>query len=154
VGLSSGISYAQSTAPSVIASSGGYGSGATHQLSWTIGEPIIATQTNTSTILTQGFHQTNLVVSSIFQRNELVQIKAFPNPTTQYITVTIQDNRDKDDLNIQLLDLAGKQLKQQKLLTNDSQYELDLENYPSGTYLISIQNSKKQVTNTYKIIKK
>lgn len=154
IGLGSGTSYAQSINPFVIASAGGHGNSTTQQLSWTIGEPIIATQTSTSNILTQGFHQTNLVVNSIFQLSESVKIQAFPNPTTQSITIALPNNKEKEDLSIQLLDLTGKQLKQQTLLANDSQSHLNLENYPSGIYLISIQNSKNQVITTHQIIKK
>ncbi|OWY20129.1 hypothetical protein C7N43_23130 [Sphingobacteriales bacterium UPWRP_1] len=48
---------AQSLTPQVVASGGGYAQGGGYSLSYTIGEPVTATLTSGSNILTQGFHQ-------------------------------------------------------------------------------------------------
>ncbi len=48
---------AQSITPFVIASTGGFGSNGNMSVSWTIGEPIIPTISNSVNFITQGFHQ-------------------------------------------------------------------------------------------------
>lgn len=154
VSLLVSTNYAQSTAPTVIASSGGHASNATHQLSWTIGEPIITTNGTGNHVLTQGFHQSNLSVNSIFKLNNAIDAKAYPNPTNQQINITIQNNQSAEDLTITLLDLKGVQLKQFTLPSGEQQQAINLEHYPSGVYLIRLQNSKNQTTNTFQIIKK
>ncbi len=52
--------FAQSLSPQVVASGGGYATGGGYSLSYTIGEPVTATLTGGSNILTQGFHQPDL----------------------------------------------------------------------------------------------
>jgi hypothetical protein len=47
----------QTLTPEVISSSGGYFDNTNASLSWTLGEPVIETLTETNAILTQGFHQ-------------------------------------------------------------------------------------------------
>ena len=58
------LGYSQSVSPEVTASSGDHFIGTNVQLSWTIGETMIKTYVNNSNQLTQGFHQTNLMVTS------------------------------------------------------------------------------------------
>ena len=51
------IGFGQITSPSVISSSGNsYNNGGVN-MDYTLGEIVVETQTNTTTILTQGFHQ-------------------------------------------------------------------------------------------------
>ena len=51
------ISFGQITSPSVISSSGNsYNNGGVN-MDYTLGEIVVETQTNSTTILTQGFHQ-------------------------------------------------------------------------------------------------
>ena len=59
------LTFGQSISPEVIASSGDHFTGTDAQLSWTIGELVIDTYTNGSTQLTQGFHQTNLIITNV-----------------------------------------------------------------------------------------
>ncbi|QQS30849.1 MAG: hypothetical protein IPM47_07970 [Sphingobacteriales bacterium] len=58
--ISINSTFAQSLSPQVVASGGGYGTGGGYTLSYTVGEPVIATLSGGSNILTQGFHQPDL----------------------------------------------------------------------------------------------
>lgn len=55
--------YAQTLSPTVISSAGGYSTGTTVTLSWTLGELATETLSNGSIILTQGFQQPGVLVS-------------------------------------------------------------------------------------------
>jgi hypothetical protein len=64
----SGVGWvqAQSLSPEVVATAGDHFATSTAQLSWTLGEPVIETFTDAAaTQLTQGFHQTNLMVVAV-----------------------------------------------------------------------------------------
>ena len=71
----------------------------TYQLDWSIGEVVTETYTAGNRNLTQGFHQSSYEVSSI---NKVVteneNIKVFPNPTTDLISVEYQAPQNRDVL--------------------------------------------------------
>jgi len=59
------------------------------EISWTIGEPVIETVSSGSSVLTQGFHQTKLTVTTI---DELLfsdlELKVYPNPTSEFVIIS------------------------------------------------------------------
>lgn len=59
----------------------------------------------------------------------------FPNPSDDLIT--IRANKDIDQ--IQLLDVTGKLLYQSARNLNQSEWSMNVEKYPAGTYFISIK---------------
>lgn len=58
--LSTGL-FAQTLNPTVITTAGGYTTGATVSLSWTLGELATETLSNSNLVLTQGFQQPDSV---------------------------------------------------------------------------------------------
>ncbi len=75
-------------AQKVVSANGGTATAAGTQVSWTIGEPITATVTDGTTTLTQGFHQTKLTVTAVDDIQIAgLEIKVYPNPTSDYVTV-------------------------------------------------------------------
>src|SRR4051794_41049819 len=55
---------AQTLNPKVIATSGGYSTGGSNSLSWTLGETFTLTLQNGSSLLTQGFQQPELLLTT------------------------------------------------------------------------------------------
>jgi hypothetical protein len=71
------VLYAQQ----IVTTGGDYHQNSSGSISYTIGELAIETFSKTNNILTQGFHQTNLIAVAINELKGLdFEISAFPNP--------------------------------------------------------------------------
>tara|TARA_B100001287_G_scaffold251443_1_gene232684 strand:- start:13291 stop:13779 length:489 start_codon:yes stop_codon:yes gene_type:complete len=135
--------------PDVISSSGGDFSNFNYNLSFTIGEISTETLQASNAILTQGFHQDYINVTSISEDMFTNNVKVYPNPTNDHLFVTF-DNIDS--VNIKLTDYTGKVvLKKQNYLINYEPY-IDLSFLPSGLYLLSL-NFNDKYNSVFKINK-
>ena len=73
-------------AQEVITTLGSYDENATGLFSWTIGEGVIETFTNTNNILTQGFQQSKLTVTSINDlKDSGIELSVYPKPKQFFI---------------------------------------------------------------------
>jgi len=136
-------------AQEVISSQGDSYSNGTNTLDFTIGEPVIATVSDGSNDLTQGFHQTLLIVTNVEDLNAKYKVNVFPNPTSKFVTLDI----DKyEGLTYRLFDVTGKLLA--KKIVKQKNTTINVSNYPKGTYLLSLIQAKNKKIKTYKIIKK
>ncbi len=90
---------------------------------------------------------------STLSGNEFTQISlqmmVYPNPTTSYVNLKIENN-DFQDLNFQLFDLAGKQILNQKITSSET--KIDLDNLSKNVYLLQVMNQTGTIK-TFKIIK-
>ena len=77
-----------------------------------------------------------------------VQLRIYPNPTSQSLYVT---HPDMSSFGITIFDLNGKQLYSGTINKEDP---LDVSYYTQGIYLVTVENKETQKKNTYKIIKK
>jgi len=138
------------TAQEVVSASGGTATAAGTQVSWTIGEPVIATISDANNTLTQGFHQTKLTVTAI---NDIqvsgVEIKVYPNPTSDFVTVHFSKVVEKPTYF--LFDLSGRMIQQKNIESTDE--KIDMTNYSGGSYILKL-NSGQQPLQTFKIIKR
>ena len=137
-------------AQKVISANGGTATAAGTEVSWTIGEPVIATVSDGTTTLTQGFHQSKLMVTAV---NDIqitgVEIKVYPNPTSDF--VIIHFNKLIDHLTYWLFDFNGKIIEQKNISGND--IKVNMTNCAEGSYLLRISYKKKQPLQTFKIMK-
>jgi len=118
--------------------------GDTHQntiglVSFTVGETVTETVQNT-TIITQGFHQTNLTIT-IVEENPKFDITVYPNPTTDFFNIS----NKTPDTKLQLVDISGQ------VLLETYEDEIDLTDYAVGHYILVVSNTAS--TSVYKIIK-
>jgi hypothetical protein len=139
--------YAQSNDLVVIGSAGNSTISGNYQLSWTIGELIINTGITSNSILTQGFHQSNILISLIDENNKINAI-IYPNPATNEIVISIGEEY-LINATYRLQDSLGKLLLERKITSKES--ILSLESMPSASYYIQvlIHNQAK----TFKVIK-
>lgn len=144
--------YGQSTSPTVVANAGGGGSSATHQVVWTIGEPMIATYSNASNQLTQGFHQTNLMITSVEEIEPAFSVSVFPNPTTAILSLSL-GGEYANDLKWSLVDVAGRERKTGQINSAAANYQLDVQELEQGIYFLQLSTTENQILNTYKIQK-
>lgn len=139
----------------VIASAGGFDVSGDNSisLSWTLGELVIATVESGSgdIVLTQGFQQSKLIIDAIQKNPELgVDVTVFPNPTSELININFSAPLD-GETDIYLNSADGRLVYTSKLLPGDLLKQINLQQYPGGTYILRLQNGIR--INIYKIIK-
>jgi len=144
VGLS-----AQSISKQVIAPAGSTISNGNNQLSYTAGEVVIGAMTDEdgSFQLGNGYYPSlDLSVLSIESPTTNLLVKVYPNPTKELIFIT---HPISNSFKVFISDLTGKVLFQKQV---GKQEPINIERYPTGTYLINVTTEDKK-TNSYKIIK-
>ncbi|QGY46526.1 T9SS type A sorting domain-containing protein [Maribellus comscasis] len=139
-----------SFAQEVVASAGETQQAGSIELSWTLGESVIETFTS-GAILTQGFHQSKLLVTAIDEPSLLVsELKVYPNPASEF--VMIHFNSEIKDKQYSLFDMTGKMLLLNSISETDSR--IDVSSLASGTYLLRISAKKTNNIQSFKIVKK
>ena len=145
---------AQSITPQVVTSSGGYALNGGYSVSWTLGEPVIATAQNGSNTLTQGFQQPTYNVLAI--TTETLQgfdVNVFPNPTSDYITIDWTTNKE-NTLYITLFDLAGKMISEKSYSAADEKVSINLSQLASAQYILEVKDKINSATKIFRITKK
>lgn len=77
-------------------------------------------------------------------------ITAFPNPSTDYLTLKITD-LELSNLAFQLYDLSGKLLQSNKII--DTLTSIEMEHLKASTYFVKVVHDKKEIK-AFKILKK
>jgi len=133
------IGFGQVTSPSVVSSSGDSYSNGSVIMDYTLGEIALETHTNSSAILTQGFHQGVLEVTAGVVNIDF-KTKIYPNPTTNFLIVELEKNVNADIL---VYDINGKLVIKHRL-NNEQQKELDFSFLKQGNYLLHINIADKE----------
>lgn len=143
------FSNAQSIERQVIASGGDYAMVDGLSLSFTIGELAILPLETSSLLLSQGFQQGELAISTSIQNPSKLQFLVYPNPTKGWVHISLTE-KVKTSLKISILDGQG-QLCRQQITSNDVE-GLNLTQLPTGSYFILIENAqgKRGVTSIIK----
>lgn len=141
----------ESFAQKVISSNGATATAAGYEVSWTIGEAVIATVSDANNTLTQGFHQSKLTVTAI---NELsvtdIEIKVYPNPTSDFVTIHFSKIVEKP--RYLLFDLSGKLLEQKNIDSSDA--KINMAGFAEGVYILKLNHLGSLPLQTFKIIKR
>ena len=146
--LMTSIVYSQRISKQIIGSAGTTQSNSNLKVSWTIGEPIVGLMTAGGNQLGNGYYPTlNLQALSIKDHSLDVQIKVYPNPTSQLLYVS---HPEINSFSILIEDLNGKILYTG---TIQKDQPLDVSGYTLGMYLVTIENKATNKKHTYKIIK-
>lgn len=138
--------FAQSLTPEVISPAGTSFTNGSNVLDWTLGEPVTATLTN-SDILTQGFQQENLIVTSLDGIDLPAAVTIFPNPAVN--TITVQFEKAIEKCTLELYSLEGKLVWTQTVYAATLS-TVDMTEHAAGTYILKVQNT---TTRSYQIIK-
>ena len=147
--LISSIGQAQSISKQIIGTSGKTLTNSNLKLSYTVGEPVVGLLTAGGNQLGNGYYPAlNLQTLSVEDNNLDVQLKVYPNPTSQSLYVT---HPEMNSFGISIVDLNGKQLYSG---TINKEEPLDVSGYTQGMYMVTIENTTSNKKNTYKIIKK
>lgn len=138
------------SAQQVVSSSGDSQSAAGVEVSWTLGEAVIETLFGGSSTLTQGFQQPKVTIISVGEISiPGLEIKVFPNPTQEFITIRFSEYIE--DTRYALYDLRGKLIENK--LINSADTEIDLKRYASGQYILKLTNKSQQPIQTFQVVK-
>jgi len=133
----------------VISSAGEEYNSSELSLSFTIGEFAVETYTETSFILTQGFHQPILNLSTGLAINALTGVSVFPVPTSNLLNIVFESLDGKNTY--QLYNIQGKLLNNGVITNLNTVIKMD--EYASGTYILFLENPTNKKFTTFKIIK-
>ncbi|MEP7268802.1 MAG: T9SS type A sorting domain-containing protein [Saprospiraceae bacterium] len=145
----------QSKDPSVIGAAGGIHTNHSISLEWTLGETFVASNTINNKMYIEGYHQPFLAVKNIPAQNSLAdkyQVLISPNPTSGLLNVAIKTN-ETANLNIHLIDIAGRILMNEKVSGGSQDLQLQLLPFAEGLYLLSITNDLGYRIHSFKVIK-
>lgn len=149
------FSNAQSANPFVIGTAGDYFSNSTVSVSWTIGEVIGETYSNSNNSVTQGFHQPNYsIYTSINEFNSVKNIAAYPNPVTNNLTISFHD--EQGSFIIIVNDILGKKISSESVEVNGFSlhtHNLAFGDYNPGIYLVQVICDATQLKSSFTIIK-
>ncbi len=144
------LAHCQSLDLTVVATAGDYFQGTNTSLSWTLGEPVIETFSNSGNILTQGFQQSKYIINNIYENpvNDFI-INIYPNPANDIINIDF--SAKTTSLYAEVYDLLGKQVIRKELV--ELHEYLDMTNLVASEYILIISNKEGKILKTSKILK-
>lgn len=96
------------------------------------------------------FVGTTLSIDNI--SNKEIKFSLIPNPTSDSFTVHFDKNLNLSTLNIQIIDLQGRFVSQQKNISNNT--SISTNSFTNGIYFVKIQDENgKEITIKKLIIK-
>jgi hypothetical protein len=130
---------------------GGDATGSGGSVAYSVGQIVYTTHTGTTGSVAQGVQQPYEISVVLGIENSLIDldITAYPNPTTHYLTLSI-GNAISETLHFQLCDLGGKIIERRKI-TNRTE-TINMENLATATYFLKVSNANNEVK-IFKIIK-
>lgn len=134
----------------VISSGGGTQSNSIGSISHTIGEPISGLKSNTQGSLSQGYQQSNYVVTALSELpNRDLLLDAYPNPVIDRISIEIKLQNEITLVGV-VSDMNGSEILKQPLYNGLN--NLDLSNLPAGNYIIVVLEENK-ILKSFKLVK-
>ncbi len=140
-----------------VVSSGGDATGSGGSSSYSIGQVLYTVNSAATGSEAQGVQQPYeiSVIDGINHFKLELDLSAFPNPTSNYLTLTVGDSDalssgQTHKLSYQLFDLSGKLLDSNQI--NQTSTTIKMEALPTSTYFLKVK-SEDQLVRTFKIIK-
>lgn len=145
--LLTGLAQAQESANA----SGGDATGSGGTVAYSVGQVFYTNNIGGTGSVAQGVQQPYVISTVGIKETALnISLTAFPNPTTEKLTLQISDyNNEK--LSYQLLDMQGKLMRNGEIVGKLTQ--IDMNSLPVATYFINVVNQEKQTVQSFKIIK-
>lgn len=132
--------------------SGGNASGSEGTVAYTIGQVFYTSTMDGLGGVTQGVQHTYEICNVVITQESTLNIPlaAFPNPTTENLTLQISDYINKK-LSYHLFDLQGKLLSNGKIV--EPLTKINMNGLPTATYFIYLVNQDNKKIESFKIIK-
>ena len=143
--LSSGVLFSQGNTTTA----GGEAFGIGGVSSYSVGQVVYTTVSGANGSVAQGVQQTYKVIAVGIDESIIdMELFAYPNPTTDYLTLQVEE--DVVNLNYQLFDLQGNQLQKHEISNGSTQ--INMGGQPASTYLLKVLKGE-QLIKTFEIIK-
>lgn len=138
-------------AQETVSATGGDASGSGGTVNYSVGQVVYTTHTGNNGSVAQGVQQAYeiSVVTGIDETAINLAISAYPNPTTNFLTLKV-DNAELSALSFYLYDLNGSLIQSQKIKDNETRIEMS--HLIVATYFIKVTKNNKEIK-TFKIIK-
>ena len=133
----------------LVSTGGGYFSGASGSISWSVGELIVATFANENTALTQGFHQTYTWGVFVNELETEEHFFTYPNPAKDHFYV-VSPYAEGQSYDYILMDFTGKMVARGTL--QNSPERISMSGLQSSVYFLRITEKNRHVK-TLRIIK-
>lgn len=145
--LWAGLAQAQES----VNASGGDAIGSGGTVAYSVGQVVYTTNTGSTGTVAQGVQHAYEIYSVGINETEFnISLSAFPNPTTENLTLQISDyNNEK--LTYQLFDMQGKELSNGQIVAQQTQ--INMNSLPTATYFVNVVNQENKKVQSFKIIK-
>jgi hypothetical protein len=132
--------------------SGGEATGSGGSSSYSVGQLVYTTNSDSGGTVTQGLQQSIELYTLSNPELTTVNLSAitYPNPTSDYIVLKISDSA-LDNLSYKLIDVNGKAIANGSITNTDTQ--ISMQSLALGMYILKV-NQNNQELKTFKIIKK
>jgi hypothetical protein len=140
---------AQSVSSEVLAAAGNDMLTPNVTLSYTIGEVAVNYWNTGGSILTEGFQQNEVIITSISETAAAVNVNVFPNPFANSFNV---DFNDHGDYALVVTDALGRTVQAEENLKGIDRYTVDMQNLAAGLYYLSLTNNHQPVA-VYRLVK-
>ena len=138
------------TSHQVLSATGGDATGSGGTVAFSVGQIVYTTSTGTTGSVAQGVEQAYEISSVGIKETALnISLSVFPNPTSDFLTLKVQDYNN-EALSYNLLDEQGKLVLNEQIITQDTQ--VAMSTLARGAYFINIVQANKKIQ-TFKIIK-
>lgn len=141
-------------AQEVIASSGEFQENTEGSFSWTLGEIVTETFSQSNGIFTQGFQQDFEHILFVQKIPNTPSYSIYPNPFNEEIIISIHDFVSHD-FSVSLYSLNGKLLQYCTMTPTfySTTNTLKVDDLPNGIYFLDIHTSDLEKVKTFKLIK-
>lgn len=131
--------------------SGGEARGSGGTASYSVGQLVFSSLSNSSGTLTQGVQQPFDIqaITGINIRGIDLSLKAYPNPTSDFLTLRITDH-PLNDLSYTLTDISGKTIDRDRIRSQET--TIGMKHLVPAIYFVRVTDRNKTIKN-FKIIK-
>jgi hypothetical protein len=128
---------------------GGEATGTGGTASYSVGQVVYTSATGTNGSLAQGVQQPYEISTTVGIKETAItlELSVYPNPTSDYLTLKVEDNTE---LNYQLYDLQGKVIENKKVSSTTT--SINVENLSKAIYFLNVTKNNR-IVKTFKIIK-
>jgi hypothetical protein len=147
-----GMSLSMANAQQAPTATGGNASGSGGSVNYSVGQIAYTTHFSAAGSVAQGVQQPYeiSVVTSIKERNNIhLNLSAYPNPTSDFLTLKVGDAKT-EDLSYQLYDVTGKLLEDKKITS--AELSISMLSFPNAPYFLKVLSSTAEIK-VFKIIK-
>ena len=134
-----------------ISATGSEATGSGGTVSYTVGQVVYTTNTETNGSVAQGVQQPyEISIAAGIEVTEInLELITYPNPTNNALTLNI-GNYNNEVLTYQLYDMQGKLLDSKQVVNNNT--TIGIQNLPTSTYLLNVLGNNALIK-TFRIIK-